>query len=122
MRRNVPQLRIGGDDRPVDLVVQKAEQNVGLANGCDQSAMRNYAAVVGENLDAAKRTQALYCAVGNRLRDKDARFARSPEPPHDAGNAVDGALCAVRNLARGVEHAQHHRDASLARERSQMRR
>ena len=31
LRRDVAQLRVGGDDRAVDLVVQQAEQDVGLA-------------------------------------------------------------------------------------------
>ena len=48
-------------------------------------------------------------------------FGRSPQPPHDAGDAVDRALRAVGNGAGGVEHAEHHRDAALARERGQMR-
>src|SRR6516162_10157451 len=42
-------------------------------------------------------------------------------PPHDAGDAVDRDLRAVRDAAGGVEHAEHHGDAALARERGEMR-
>ena len=49
------------------------------------------------------------------------RSGRISDPPHDAGDAVDRDLRAVRNALRGVEHAEHHRNAALARERSEMR-
>src|SRR5262249_31270422 len=98
LRCDVTQFRIGGDDGPVDLVVQEAEQNVGLANGRGQSAMRNDPAVVGKNLDAAKCAQALQCALCNRLRDKDARFGTHlshrtmPATPSTAHCAPSGIL------------------------------
>ena len=49
------------------------------------------------------------------------RRSASADPPHDAGDAVDRDLRAVRDAAGGVEHAEHHRDAALARERGEMR-
>src|SRR6266849_112818 len=45
----------------------------------------------------------------------------SAQPAHDAGDAVDRHLRAVRNLLRRVQHAEHHGDATLAGERGQVR-
>src|SRR5882724_2946557 len=45
----------------------------------------------------------------------------SAQPPHGAGDAVDRDLRSVRDAARRVEHAEHHRDAALARERGEVR-
>ncbi len=77
LRRDVAQLRIGGDHRAVDLVVQQAEQDVGLLDRVDQRLVRDDAAVVRINLHAAERAQALDRAVGDRLGDEDARLAIS---------------------------------------------
>src|SRR6516165_11452843 len=43
------------------------------------------------------------------------------EPAHDTGDAVDRDLRPVRYPPRRVEHAEHHRDAALARKRSKVR-
>src|SRR5689334_19276970 len=45
----------------------------------------------------------------------------SAQPPYDAGDAVDRDLRAIRDVARRVEHPEHHRNAALARERRQVR-
>src|SRR5262245_32143711 len=43
-------------------------------------------------------------------------------PANDARDAVDGDLRAIRNSARRIRDAQHHRHAALAPERREMRR
>ena len=54
------------------------------------------------------------------VQPRSASPAASAHPPNDASDAVDGDLRAVRNFARGAQHAQDHRYASFARERSKM--
>src|SRR5689334_4309682 len=67
-------LGIGRYHSTVDLVVQQAKQDVGLANGADQCPMRNDPAIVRKTLHVSQRTQARDGAVRNRLRNKDARL------------------------------------------------
>ena len=123
LRRDEAQIRIGRDHRTVDLVVQQAEQDIGLAHRRNERALRDDAAR-RKDLDARHRAQTLERLLGDRLGHEDARRAYSSpsgEPSHDAGDAVDRDLRAVGNAPRRVEHAEHHRDAALARQRSQMR-
>src|SRR6185437_5377169 len=89
--------RIGGNHRAIDLVVQQAEENVGLAHRLDQRLVRDDAAVVGENLDAAELAQPLDRAGGDGLGDEDARLAHrchrtTPETPSTAHISPSGIL------------------------------
>src|SRR5512144_1724644 len=91
-------LGVGRDHRTVDLVVQQAKQDVGLANGADQCPMGNDPAIVRKNLHVSQRAQARDGAVRNRLRYKDAQFSGHrnhrtiPATPSTAHCAPSGIL------------------------------
>ncbi len=70
------QLRICRNDRAIDLVVQQAKQDIGLANGGDKRAMGNNSAVVRKYLYVCECSQPFERAFGDRLADENAWFGR----------------------------------------------
>src|SRR5262249_42754685 len=98
LRRDMTQLRIGGDDRAVNLVVQQAKQDIGLANRGDKRAVRNDPAVIGKNFHVRQRPQSLERALGDRLGDEDGGLGRPrshptiPATPSTAHCAPSGIL------------------------------
>src|SRR6266567_4136807 len=64
---------------------------------------------------------AMGCVMNTRGR-MGIRGGASAHPAHDSGDTVDGDLYPIRDALCGIEHAQDHRNAALAGERSEMRR
>ena len=97
-----------------------------LAHLRDQRALRNDAARIGKDgrRVATWRRRLSACSETGwvtKMRGRAAFCGASREPPHHAGDAVDRDLRTVRDAPRRIEHTEHHRDATLARQRSQMR-
>src|SRR5450631_2104395 len=95
-----------------------AAHSSSLVMMCAASGFHSTAATLRSRSIALRATG---CVMKTRGR-MGIRDAASTHPAHDSGDAIDGDLHPVGDTLSGIEHAQDHRDAALARERSEVRR